>query len=119
MVKRRSYPEWFEYCANQLQAAHYLDDNWNSYGGLKTNSLSALHAGNFLEQLAGTVSVLQPMIAGNACGNVCFEWDTGTWLMTVEITPQGEAKYYYEKDEEEVESKDREYKTIIQYLTRP
>ena len=119
MVKSRSYPEWIEFCANQLQAAQCLEDNWNSYGGLKTNSLSALHASNFLDRLARTVSVLQPLIAVNASGNICFEWDTGSWLMNVEITPQGEAKYYYEKGDEEVESKDiGEYKTIIQYLTR-
>ncbi len=96
-----------------------MPDNWDSYGGLQTNSLSAVHASIFLEELARTVSVPQPMIAVNANGNVCFEWDTARWLMTVEITPRGVAKYYYEHGNEEIESTDTgSFHTIIQLLTR-
>ena len=119
LVRIRSYPQWFEFCAQQLQAAASLPDNWDSYDGLQTNSLSAVHASIFLEELARTVSVPQPMIAVNANGNVCFEWDTANWLMTVEITPRGVAKYYYEHGDEEVESTDTgAFHTIIQLLTR-
>lgn len=60
------------------------------------------------------------MIAVNAAGNVCFEWETIEWLMTAEITPRGIANYYYENSGRELELKglDKgEYKTIIQYLT--
>lgn len=119
LVRQRDYAQWFTFCSQQLQAAANLPDNWDSYGGLPTNSLSAVHASIFVEQLAKTVSVLQPMIAVNAKGNVCFEWDTDAWLMTVEITPRGIAKYYYECGAEEVEGTDSgTYSTIIQYLTR-
>ena len=60
------------------------------------------------------------MIAVNASGNICFEWETTEWLMTVEITPKGIANYYYENtgSELELEGRDKgEYKTIIQHLT--
>jgi hypothetical protein len=119
LVRQRNYAQWFEFCSQQLQAAANLPDNWDSYGGLPTNSLSAVHASIFLEQLAKTVSVLQPMIAVNSKGNVCFEWDAGEWLMTVEITPRGIAKFYYECGAEEVEDSDSgAYSTIFQHLTR-
>ncbi len=119
LVRSRKYPEWFEVCAEKLQAAASLPDNWDSYGGLQTNSLSAVHASIFLEHLAKTVGVPQPMIAVNANGNVCFEWDTKNWLMTAEITPRGAAKFYYEQGEEEIESTDTGvFRTIIQLLTR-
>lgn len=119
LVRHRKYAHWFDFCSQQLQAAANLPDNWDSYGGLPTNSLSAVHSSIFLEQLAKTVSVLQPLIAVNAKGNVCFEWDTSVWLMTVEVTPRGVAKFYYECREEEVEGSDSgAYSTIIQHLTR-
>ncbi len=120
LVRTRGYPAWLNGCAQKLQAAASLSDNWDSYGSLRTNSLSLTHANVFLERLAKTVSVLEPMIAVNAAGNICFEWDKSQWLMTVEVTPRGIANYYYENSgrELEIEGIDKgEYKTIIQYLT--
>lgn len=119
LVRNRGYPLWLDFCAQQLQAAASLQDNWDSYGGLQTNSVAALHAGVFLERIAKTVGVPQPMIAVNTSGNVCFEWDTGRLLMTVEITPTGVARYYFERGDEEVEGQDfGAYSTIVQHLTR-
>ena len=118
LVKTRGYPTWLNGCSQKLQAAACLSDNWDSYGSLRTNSLSLTHAIVFLERLAKTVSVLEPMIAVNAAGNVCFEWDANEWLMTIEINPRGIANYYYEKNGLELEGYDKgEYKTVIQYLT--
>ena len=120
LVRTRGYPTWLNNCAQKLQAAASLSDNWDSYGSLRTNSLSLTHANVFLERVAKIVSVLEPMIAVNASGNVCFEWESNEWLLTVEITPRGIANYYYENGgrELELEGNDRGmYMAIIQQLT--
>ena len=120
LTRQRSLPSWFEICSEQLRAASSLPSNWDSYGGYAANSLSLTHAHNFLLRLAKTVGVLQPTIALNASGYICFEWETEKWLMTVEINHRGIAGFYYEEGDYEVEGKDSsgEYKTIIQLLTR-
>lgn len=120
LTRERSLPSWFEVCSEQLRAASSLPSNWDSYGGYAANSLSLTHSHNFLLRLAKTVGVLQPTIALNASGYICFEWETGKRLITVEINHRGVAGFYYEEGDNEEEGKDSsgEYKTIIQLLTR-
>lgn len=120
LTRERSMPSWCEVCSEQLRAASSLPSNWDSYGGYAANSLSLTHSHNFLLRLAKTVGVLQPTIALNASGYICFEWETGKRLITVEINHRGVAGFYYEEGDNEEEGKDSsgEYKTIIQLLTR-
>lgn len=119
LTRERKLPQWIDVCSEQLRAVSNLPNNWDSYGGYSANSLSLTHSHNFLLQLAKTVGVLQPTIALNAGGYICFEWETDKWLMTVEINHRGIASYYYEEGDDEEEDKDSgEYKTIIQLLTR-
>ena len=120
LTRERRLPSWFEVCSEQLRAASSLPSNWDSYGGYAANSLSLTHSHNFLLRLAKTVGVLQPTIALNASGYICFEWETGKRLITVEINHRGVAGFYYEEGDNEEEGKDSsgEYKTIIQLLTR-
>lgn len=119
LTRERKLPKWIDVCSEQLRAVSNLPNNWDSYGGYAANSLSLTHSHNFLVQLAKTVGVLQPSIALNACGYICFEWETDEWLITVEINHRGIASYYYEEGDAEVEGTDSgEYKAIIQLLTR-
>ena len=119
LTKERNLPRWFDICSEQLRAASNLPSNWDSYGGYAANSLSLTHSSYFLLRLAKTVGVLQPTIALNACGYICFEWEADAWLMTVEINHRGVASYFYDDGDDEDENKDSgEYKTIIQLLTR-
>jgi hypothetical protein len=101
-------------------AAGTLQDNWDSYGGLRTNSLSLHHAYQFLECVCRTVGISEPLIAVNANGNVCFEWELESASMELEVLPSGKVSYYFvDGDGEEYEGKDQSaFRDVLDRLTR-
>lgn len=119
LFRQRQYPDWFRASTEKLQSAGKLEDNWDSYGSLRTNSISLHHAYNFLDVLARTVGVVAPMIAANSNGFVCFEWDDDDKTLIVEITPRGEARYYFQSAIDEDEGVDSgRFDSIKHMLTR-
>lgn len=119
LFRQREYPVWFRASTEKLQSAGKLEDDWDSYGSLRTNSISLHHAYNFLDVLAKTVGVSAPLIAANSNGFICFEWEEEDKTLLVEITPRGEARYYFETPTDEDEGVDTgRFDSIKQMLTR-
>lgn len=120
LLRRREPPNWFTLAAEKLKAAATLQDNWDSYGGLRTNSLSLHHAYQFLECICRTVGIPEPLIAVNAKGNVCFEWELECSTMELEVLPSGMVSYYFVDDHgQEEEGEDQSaFKDVLDRLTK-
>ncbi len=116
LFRQRQYPDWFRASTEKLHSAGKLEDDWDSYGSLRTNSISLHHAYNFLDVLARTVGVAAPMIAANSNGFVCFEWEDDDKTLIVEITPRGEARYYFQSAIDEVEGVDSGRFDLIKHM---
>jgi len=120
LLRRREYPTWFALATEKLKASASLQDNWDSYGGLRTNSLSLHYAFQFLECVCRTVGITEPLIAVNANGNVCFEWELEGSTMELEVLPSGKISYYFvDVDGRESEGEDQPaFKHVLDRLTR-
>lgn len=119
LIRRREPPTWFHLATEKLQAAATLQDNWDSYGALRTNSLSLHHAYLFLDCICRTVGVSEPLIAVNANGNVCFEFEQNSTL-ELEVLPSGKVVYYFvdrNGAEEEGETQSP-FKDVLDRLTK-
>jgi|GEM_PF-2210173 len=119
LIRRREPPTWFHLATEKLQAAATLQDNWDSYGALRTNSLSLHHAYLFLDCICRTVGVSEPLIAVNANGNVCFEFEQNSTL-ELEVLPSGKVVYYFvdrngAEEEGEIQSP---FKDVLDRLTK-
>ena len=119
LIRRREPPTWFHLATEKLQAAATLQDNWDSYGALRTNSLSLHHAYQFLECICRTVGVSEPLIAVNANGNVCFEFEQNAAL-ELEVLPSGKVVYYFvDRDGAEEKGENQSpFKDVLDRLTK-
>jgi hypothetical protein len=120
LLRRREQPSWLRLATEKLKSAATLQDNWDSYGGLRTNSLSLHHANLFLDCICKTVGITEPLIAVNAHGNVCFEWDLDGSSMELEVLPSGKVSYYFvDAEGDEVEAEDQsDFMDVRDRLTR-
>ena len=60
-----------------------------------------------------------PQRSQNSNGFICFEWEEEDKTLLVEITPRGEARYYFETPTDEDEGVDTgRFDSIKQMLTR-
>lgn len=120
LLRRRSAPNaWFEKCTRKLTAIANLQENWDSYGGRKPNSLSLNFAHAFLHFLRDRVNVPEPLIAANANGYVCFEWEDDVRTLTTEIDDSGVHHFYYcYGDEDELEGETRQMPEITGLLSK-
>ncbi|MCA9126871.1 MAG: hypothetical protein KDB22_07295 [Planctomycetales bacterium] len=114
---RESPNDWFERCTRKLQAIGSLEADWDSYGSARPDSVSLHYAYAFLHLLRDKVNVSEPAITPNPTGNVCFEWDDGTFTLLVEIDAAGRCHYYYEKGSDEREGTERDFAPILQMVT--
>ena len=115
---RRRPNEWFAKCTRKLQAIANLESNWDSYGSERPDSVSLHYAYAFLHFLRDKVNVSEPAITASSNGNICFEWDNGTFSLFVEIDAAGRCHYYYERGCFEEERTERDFAPILQMLTR-
>jgi hypothetical protein len=117
VFRPQSMSTWFLPAKEKLKAAATLQDNWDSYGALRTNSLSLHHAHEFLVFIGRNNVISEPLIAVNSNGYVCFEWELEYFAIELQVLPTGMVCYYLNNHEMDQDGEDYSpYKNVLQYI---
>lgn len=118
LVRAAARPhDWFVEATEKLQNIASLNQNWDSYGASRPNSVSIYYAYELLRLIHNKVGITRPAITPAPNGNICFEWDEDHLSALLEIQPSGFTKYVFERDGVEEEGTCKFFTDVLQLLT--
>ena len=119
LIRQRAQPNtWFMAAAEKLRQIACLPANWDSYGSRRPDSVALNYAHALLNLICDRVGVEEPCVTPHPNGNICFEWENDDRTLTVEIDAKGHCHYYYERNDIEEQDVSKDFKYILQLVTK-